>query len=203
MLIAHSALVVIAFNDGYDNKRVDRLAYPPVEFDYMETPAKTSIIAARQPVYPGKVLKKATFPKIAISVKIESDIIGSYTESPFWYQQFDLQQIRVLRGGQPIVDFDAADNCCLYVTTMKAMNFKDGIPSIPVDNFTDHRVLVFDLTPMQDATETCHYRKLVGDPLRLELNFTFPLEHVTELIVPGERMSFVSADKNGNVGKNI
>ena len=38
---------------------------------------------------------------------------GSYTESPFWYQQFDLRAMRILRGGQPIVDFDAADNCRL------------------------------------------------------------------------------------------
>ena len=35
---------------------------------------------------------------------------------------------------------------------------------------------------MQDATENCHYPELVGEPLRQELNFTFLLEHVTELI---------------------
>ena len=40
-----------------------------------------------------------------------SAFIGSYTENPFWYQQFDLRQIRILRGGQPTVDFYAADNC--------------------------------------------------------------------------------------------
>ena len=128
---------------------------------------------------------------------------GSYTENSFWYQQFELRQIRILRGGQPIVDFDAADNCRLYVTTMKAMNFQDDIPSIPIDNFKDHYVLVFDLTSMQDATENCHYPELVGEPLRLELNFTFPLEHVAELIVLGEWMSSVAIDKFGVVGKNI
>ena len=53
-------------------------------------------------------------------------------KSPFWYQQFDLREIRIPRGGQPIVDFDAADNSVLYVTTMKAMNFQDDIPSIPI-----------------------------------------------------------------------
>ena len=37
---------------------------------------------------------------------------------------------------------------------------------------------MFDLTSMQDATEICHYAELVGGPLRLELNFTFPLEGV-------------------------
>ena len=132
-----------------------------------------------------------------------SAFTGSYTENPFWYQQFDLRQIRIFRGGQPIVDFDAADNCSIYVTTMKAMNFQDDIPSIPIDGFKDHYVLVFDLTSMQDATEKCHYPELVGEPLRLELNFTFPLEHVTKLIVLGERMSSVAVDKFGVVGKNI
>ena len=76
---------------------------------------------------------------------------GSYTEIPL-----DLRQARKLRGGQPIVLFDAADNCRLYVTTMKAMNFQDDIPLIPIDNFTDHFLLVFDLNSMQDAFDNCH-----------------------------------------------
>ena len=130
-----------------------------------------------------------------------SAFTGSYTENPFWYQQFDRRQIRILRGGQPIVDFDAADNCRLYVTTMKAMNFQDDISSIAIDNFKDHYVLVFDLTSMQDVTENFHYPELVGEPKRLELNFTFPLKHVTELIVLGERMSSVAVDKFGVVEK--
>ena len=86
---------------------------------------------------------------------------------------------------------------------MKAMNFQDDVPSIPIDNFKDHYVLVFDLTSMQDATEYCHYAELVGEPLRLELKFSFPPEHVTELIVVGERMSSGTVDKFGVVGENI
>ena len=132
-----------------------------------------------------------------------SAFTGSFTENPFWYQQFDLRQISILRGGKPIVVFDTADNCRLYVTTMKAMNFQDDIPSIPIDDFKDHYVLVFDLTSMQDATENCHYPELLGEPLRLELNFTNPFENVAELIVLGERMSSVAVDKFGVVGKNV
>ena len=52
----------------------------------------------------------------------------------------------MLRRGQPIVDFDAADNSRNYVTTMKAMNFQDDIPSVPTNNFEDHFEVVFDLT---------------------------------------------------------
>ena len=56
---------------------------------------------------------------------------------------------------------------------------------------------------MQDAAENCHHPPVVGEPLRLELNFTFPLELVTEPNVLGERMSSVAVDKFGVVGKNI
>ena len=133
-----------------------------------------------------------------------STFTGSFTEKKFWYQQFDLIQNRKLGGGQPtIVDFDTADNCRLYVTTMKAMNFQDDKPSIPIDDFKDHYVLVFDLTSMQDATESCHYPELVGKPLRLELSFTQLLENITELIVLGERMSSVANDKLSVVEKNV
>ena len=58
------------------------------------------------------------------------------------------------------------------------MNIQNDIPSIPFDNFKDHYVLVFDLTSMQNATETCPYAELVGETLRLKVNFTFPLKHV-------------------------
>ena len=66
---------------------------------------------------------------------------------------------------QPIVDFDAADNCRLYVTTMKAMKLQDNIPSIPIDNFKYCPILVFDLTSVQDATENCHYPEILKEQL--------------------------------------
>ena len=111
--------------------------------------------------------------------------------------------IKKLRGGQPIVDSDTADNCRLFVTTMEAMNFQDDNSSIPIDDFKDHYALVFDLTSMQDATENFHYLELVGEPLTLELTLAHPLENVTELIVLGERMSSVAVDKFAVVGKNV
>ena len=194
----------IALKDDYHEKRMDMLAYAPVEYKYLETLAKTFIIPARQNQFIREnIFNNAPIRRFAIAMNTNSAFTGSFTENPFWYQQFDLRQIRTLRGGQPIVDFDTADNCRLYVNTMKAMNFQDDIPSIPFDDFKEHYVLVFDLTSMQDATENCHYPELVGEPLRLELNFTNPLENVTELIVLGERWSSVAVDKFGVVGKNV
>ena len=194
----------IALKDDYHKKRMDMLAHAPVEYNYLETLAKTFIIPARQNQFiQENIINNAPIRRVAIAMNTNFAFTGSFTENPFWYQQCYLWQVRMLRGGQPIVDFDTADNCRLYVTTMKAMNFQDDIPSIPIDDFKDHYVLVFDLTSMQDATENCHYPELVGEPLRLELNFTNPLENVTELFVLGERMSSVAVEKLGVVGKNV
>ena len=142
----------------------------------------TFVIPARQNQFiQENIFNNGPVRRIAVAMNTNCAFTGSFTENPFWYQQFALRQIRILRGGQPIVDFVAADNCRFYVTKMKAMNFQDDIPSIPNDNLKDHYVLVFDLTSMQDATENFHYPQLVGEPRRI--SFTFSLEHITELIV--------------------
>ena len=134
-------------------------------------------------------------------MKTSSAFTGSYNENPFWYQQYDHRQNRILRVGR--IDVDAAVKCRLYVRTMKALSFQEDIPSIPSYNLKNQDALVFDMNSMQDATEKCHYPALVKEPLRLELNFTFPLEQVTELVLLGERMFSVAVDKLGVVGKNI
>ena len=56
---------------------------------------------------------------------------------------------------------------------------------------------------MQDDLENYRYRELVGESLRLELNFTIPLEQVTEFILMGEGISSTAVEKNGAVGENI
>ena len=194
----------IAFKDDYHKKRKDMLAYAPVKNNYLETLTRTFIIPARQNQFIREnIFNNAPTRRVAIAMNTNSAFTGSFTENPFWYQQVDLRQIRILRGGGPIVNFGTGANFCLYVTTMKAMNFQDDIPSTPIDDFKDHYVLVFDLTSMQDAAENYHYPETVGEPLRLELNFTQPLENVTELIVLGEQMSSVAVDKFDVVGKNV
>ena len=168
----------------------------------MEILAKTFIVPAK----PNQSIQENTFNnapvrRIAIAMNTNSAFTGSYTENPIRYRQFDLRKITVLRGGQPFFDFDAADYCFLYVLTKKAMNFPDKIPSFPIDNFKEHYVLVSDLISMQDATDNCNYPELFEKRLRLELNFTFPLEHVTEIILLEKRISSVAVDKFGVVGK--
>ena len=95
--------------------------------------AKTFIIPARQNRFiQENIFNNAPIRRIAIAMNSNSAFTGSFGENSFWYQQFDLRDNRILRGGQPIVHHDTTDKCRLYVTTMKAMNFQDDIPSIPL-----------------------------------------------------------------------
>ena len=166
----------VMLKEDYHKKRMSQLAHAPLEYNYMETLAKTYIIPARHNHFiQENIFNNAPIRRIAIAMNSNSAFTGSFAENPFLYQQFNLRDIRILRGGQPIVHHDKTDNGRLYVTTMKGMNFQDDIPSIPVDNFKNHYVVVCDLTSMQVATEHCHYPELFGEPLRLVSYTLVPL----------------------------
>ena len=91
------------------------LAYTPAEYNCLEALARLYNIPASQNQF------IENFFNSAPATNTNSAFTGSYSEDPIWYEQLDLKQIRILRGDQPIVDSDAADNCWFYVTTMKAI----------------------------------------------------------------------------------
>ena len=94
----------IALKDDYHKKRMDMLAYAPTEYNYLETLAKTFIIPARQnEFFRENIFNKAPIRRIAIAMNTNSAFTGSFTENPFWCQQFDLRHFRILRGGRPIL----------------------------------------------------------------------------------------------------
>ena len=141
------------------------LPYSPKEYNYLETLAKTFIIPRESQFIQENIFNNAPNRRIAIAVNTNSAFTGSFTENPYWYQQFGLRHIRILRGCQSVIDYETSDNCRLYVTTMRAMNSHDNLPSIPIEYFKDHYVLVFDLTSMQDATGHCYYPELISEQL--------------------------------------
>ena len=98
----------------FDRRRMNMLAYTPVENKYLETLTKTFIIPFRQNQFVQKFFfNKAPVRRIASAIDKKSAIFEWYAESSFCYQQLDISQIEVLRAGQLILDFDAAEKCCL------------------------------------------------------------------------------------------
>ena len=77
----------IALQDDYHKKRMNMLAYTPVEFNYLETLAKTFISPARQNQFiQENIFNNAPVRRIAIAMNTNSAFTRSYTENPFWYQ---------------------------------------------------------------------------------------------------------------------
>ena len=192
----------IALKDDHHKKRTDMLAYTRIKYNYLETVAMAFNISARDRDSSSKKMLQLvrlllqcmqTLHSVDYRLKIHS----------FWYQQFDPRLTSVLGGGQPVVDSDAADDCCLYFTTMRAMNVQGDMSSIPIDKFKSHYVPVFDLSAMQNVTEMCYYPEVFGELMRLELNFAFPLEYVTELSVFEERVSSIAVHYFDVVGESI
>ena len=176
----------------------------PAHYNYMETIARTFIIPSRQNQFIQEdVFNNAPIRRIAVAMNTNSAVAGSFYENPFNYQQFHLRELRIIRGGRAIISLDTTSPCRPYVTTMKAMQFNEDFPALPMEHFQNHYILVFDLTSLQDAAEHLHYPELSGESLRLEMFFQFPLEQVTEMIVLGERLSNIQIDKFGTVAKNV
>ena len=89
---------------------MDTVAHTPVEFNYLETLANNFFLPARQNQFIQEYISNnVPFRRIAIAMNANSAFTGSYAELPFWYQQFNLRQIRKLRGDQSVVNFDVAE----------------------------------------------------------------------------------------------
>ena len=118
------------------HQKTHMCSYTKVEFNYTLILAKTFII----PVGPNNLIQKM-FLTLLQFASFNSVLTRPFTESSFQCHEFDLAQISEIRGGQPIVDFNAADNCRLNVKTRKSTKLQGDFPSFLIDNFKDHYVL--------------------------------------------------------------
>ena len=82
----------IALKDDYHKERMDLLAYATVEYTYLETLAKIFIIPAQQnQLIQENIFNDAPIRRVAIAMNKNSAFTGTFTENPFWYQQFALK----------------------------------------------------------------------------------------------------------------
>ena len=77
---------------------MDMLAYNLVEFNSLDRLASTFIISVRQNQFIREnIFSNNPFRRIAMAMNTNSVFTGSYTENPFWYEQIDLRENRILR----------------------------------------------------------------------------------------------------------
>ena len=76
----------IAPKDDYQKMRMDMLVYAPVEYNCLETLAKTFIIPARQNQFiQDNIFNNAPIRLVAIAMNTNSAFTGFFTGKPFCY----------------------------------------------------------------------------------------------------------------------
>ena len=86
-----------ASTNQYYKKRMDMIAYTPVENSYYKTLAKRFMNPTRQNQFIRKnIFNNAVVRRFSNPINKSSAFALSDTENPFWYQHFDLRQNRML-----------------------------------------------------------------------------------------------------------
>ena len=74
----------IVLKDDYHKKRMDMLAYAPVDYNYLKTLTKTFIIPSRHSQFiQENIFHNAPIRRVAIAMNTNSAFTGSLTEIPF------------------------------------------------------------------------------------------------------------------------
>ena len=85
---------------------------------------------------------------------------------------------------------------------MGALAYVENGHGIPLSEFQNHYIMVFDLTSTQEATHDFIHPELTNASISVELKFKTSLTANTEIIFLGEKASTIYIDSNRNVSKN-
>lgn len=193
----------VAVDDRVFRSITTNLQKEPARYNFTEVLPKTFIIPSGQNQYiQENIFNNAPIRRLALAMNSNSAFSGTKKSNPFHYQKFGLREIKIVRGNQVVSQLDCVNNARPYVTTMQALKFEEDGPNIPLSDYENHFVLVFDLTSTQESNVLLYYPDVVGGSLRLEMYFERNLTETIEVIVLGERLSTIFIDKGGSVVKN-
>ena len=85
--------------------------------------------------------------------------------------------------------------------TQKLVLLENG-HGIPLSEFANHYIMVFDLTSTQEATHDFIHPELTNSSLSVELKFDAALAHNVEIFFLGEKASTIYIDSARNASKN-
>ena len=94
------------------------------------------------------------------------------------------------------------DNKRLYYNSMSALAYVENGYGIPLSEFANHYIMVFDLTSTQEATHDFIQPELTNSSLSVELKFDAALAHNVVIFFLGEKASTIYIDSARNASKN-
>ena len=112
---------------------------------------------------------------------------GTNNVNPFHFQKFDLREIIIYRNGFPVAGtpINTEDDKRIYFNSMGALAYVENGHGIPLAEFPDHYIMVFDLTSTQEATHVFINPELTNSSITVELKFQKDLGSNIEVICLG------------------
>ena len=172
-------------------------------YTFSETINKTFIIPDKQ----DQIIKEDIFNgepirRLAIAMNTNSSFTGDLVTNPFHFKKFGLKGIRIWRNGQTIVNLDTTNDVESYYTTLQSLHFEHDGHGIPLTEYPNHYILVFDLTSTRESNQEVFYPEVSGAGLRIELYFNKALTETVEVYILGEKLSTIYIDADRKVFKN-
>ena len=90
----------------------------------------------------------------------------------------------------------------LYYNSMSALVYVENGHGIPLSEFANHYIMIFDLTSTQEATHEFIHPELTNSSLFVELKIDAALAHNVETFLLGEKASTIYIESARNASKN-
>jgi len=178
----------------------------PAMYKYTEVIPKTFIIPAGQNSWKHEdVFMKEPIRRMAIAMNTNTAFGASNVSNPFNYQKFRLRSITVYRNGIPIAGtpLETEDNKRAYFNGLTFLAFGRLSHGIPITQFENHYILVFDLTSTLEASHEFIHPELTNSSIGIDMSFAANLANPVEVFFLAEKASTIFIDSARNISKNV
>ena len=162
----------------------------PAIYRYNEVITKTFLATTSQQSWKHEdIFTKEPIRRVIVALCVGKALIGTNTANPFHYQKFGLREITIYRNGFATAGtpMSTTDNKRLYYNSRSALAYVENGHGIPLSEFANHYIMVFDLTGTQEATHDFIHPELTNSSLSVELKFDAALAHNVEIFFLGKK----------------
>ena len=177
----------------------------PAIYRYNEVITKNFLVQAGSSMWKHEdIFTKEPIRRLIVAMSSSESFNGTNNVNPFHFQKFDLREIIIYRNGFPVAGtpINTEDDKRIYFNSMGALAYVENGHGIPLAEFPNHYIMVFDLTSTQEATHDFIHPELTNSSITVELKFQKDLDSNIEVICLGEKLSTVYIDSAPNVSKN-
>ena len=178
----------------------------PAMYKYTEVIPKSFIIPNGQNSWKHEdVFMREPIRRIAIAMNTSAAFGASNRSNPYSYRKFGQRSITIYRNGAPIAGtpLETEDLKRAYFNSLSSLAFGTMSHGIPMEEFVNHYVLVFDLTSTLEASHEFIHPELTNSSISVEMSFDNNLVNSVEVFFLGEKASTIFIDSARNISKNV